>query len=204
MDAHTHHPAANPQVYVLSAAELAGQVSPAPFFSAGVHPWHVSRGEWGDVVRWSRHPGCVAIGESGLDRLHPHWERQLSSLGQHWDLSEECGLPLVMHVVRSSSDVLGLLKRRKPRTPWLWHDFTGPLEASPKLMELHPLLYFSCGLRAIRRPNFDVLWKALPHERRLLETDDARVSINEIYHLAQVKWVDLRPTYVRLFPQIPW
>ncbi len=204
MDAHTHRPAATPHVYVLSPGELKSVTSSAAYFCAGIHPWHVAQSHWQDVLRWSAQPHCVAIGETGLDRLYPHWSEQLKFFEQHWDLAQELQKPLVVHVVRSVSDVMALLKRRKATTPWLWHDFTGPLEAIPRLLKLHPQLYFSCGIRSIRRPNFDTLWNQLPASQRLLETDDAGLSIAEVYQLARVRPADLRANYVALFPQVPW
>lgn len=201
MDAHTHRFHETPHIYVLSGEDLAGDSVRSPFFCAGVHPWHVARGDFERVRWWAQRPGCVAIGETGLDRLHPHWEQQLMQFKQHWDLAETLHKPLVVHVVRSSSDVMQLLKARSPKTPWLWHDFTGPVEALPRLVKLHPALYFSCGVRLLRRRNFAEIWSHIPPERRLLETDDASVAIQQVYRLAGVTEAELNPNFARLFPQ---
>lgn len=204
MDAHTHRVSASPHLYVLNQSELAQGHSPSESFCAGIHPWWVSKGSREHVERLAQASQCLAIGETGLDRLYPLWEEQLASFQWHWDLAERMHKPLVVHVVRSSSDVLQLLKRRKPKTPWVWHDFTGPLEALPKLLKLHPQLYFSCGLRAVRRRNFPELWAAIPKHLRLLETDDADVSIQEIYQLAGVSYADLKDNFQTLLPTRHW
>lgn len=202
MDAHTHHYQETPHIYVLSSQELLGTSVRSPFFCAGLHPWHVAQGDFARVEWWAKQQGCVAIGETGLDRLHPHWDEQQKFLKQHWDLAEELNRPLMMHIVRSSSDVMQLLKARRPRTPWIWHDFTGPVEALPRLMKLHPQLYFSCGLRLLKRPNFAEIWEQIPSERRLLETDDADISIQSVYKLAGVSEAQLKPNFQRLFPTL--
>jgi TatD DNase family protein len=202
MDAHTHRFQETPHIYVLSPEDLLASSVRSPFFCAGVHPWHVSRGGFERVRWWARQDGCVAIGETGLDRLHPHWELQLVLFKQHWDLAEALGRPLVLHVVRSASDVMQMLKARRPKTPWLWHDFTGSVEAIPRLVKLHPELYFSCGLRLLQRPNFADIWTRIPPERRLLETDAAAVAIHEVYKLAGATEPELKPNFQRLFPQL--
>jgi TatD DNase family protein len=202
MDAHTHRFQETPHIYVLSSKDLLETSLRSPCFCAGVHPWHVARGGFERVQWWAQQKGCVAIGETGLDRLHPLWEQQLASLKQHWDLAETLNKPLVLHVVRSSSDIMQLLKARRPKTPWVWHDFTGPIDALARLLKLHPALYFSCGLRLLQRPNFVEIWGKIPPERRLLETDDAGVSIQEVYKRAGVTETELKPNFQRLFPQL--
>ena len=202
MDAHTHSFKESPHIYVLSPTDLLTSGVRSPFYCAGIHPWHVARGGFERVQWWAQQKGCVAIGETGLDRLHPDWELQLSFFKQHWDLAEAVNMPLVVHVVRSSSDVMQLLKTRKPRTPWLWHDFTGPVEALARLLKLHPGLYFSCGLRLLQRPNFSEIWAKIPSDRRLLETDDAAVAIEEVYKRAGVTEAELKLNFQRLFPQV--
>lgn len=200
MDAHTHRPHSSPHIYVLSPHDLKGTQAPSPFYCAGIHPWHVEQGGFEHVERWAQQENCVAIGETGLDRLHPHWDEQLKFFKQHWNLAEELKKPLVVHVVRSSSDVMQLLKQRRPSTPWLWHDFTGPIEALPRLLKLHPELYFSIGMRLLLRPNFTEVWAQIPRERRLLESDDASPSIQEVYKRAGVTEAELKPNFARLFP----
>lgn len=204
MDAHTHS-VANPQsIYVLSSAELKAHARNShQKFCAGVHPWHVSQGSFSDVIRWVKDESCVGIGETGLDRLHPEWDLQLRIFLEHWNLSEELKKTMVLHMVRSSSDLLGLMKHRRAQTPWLWHDFTGPLEALPKILKLHPEMYFSCSPRALRRKNFSELWQALPREQRLLETDDSGVPIEDVLTASGADPRELERNFERLFTVKP-
>lgn len=204
MDAHTHRHQHSPHLYVLSSAELAASKTTASFFCAGIHPWHVTKHSFDQVELMASRSGCVAIGETGLDRLHPNWDQQLELFGQHAELAERLQKPLVVHVVRASSDLMHYLKHHRPKMPWLWHDFTGPLEALPKLMKLHPGLYFSMGPRGVARKDFSELWNAIPANRRLLESDDSGVDIAEVFRNAGVSRELLLSNYQNLFPSMTW
>ena len=52
------------------------------------------------------------------------------------------------------------------------------------------------------RPNFAEIWAKIPSDRRLLETDDAAVAIQEVYKRAGVTEAELNPNFARLFPQL--
>lgn len=199
MDAHTHQPSDQPHAYVLSPSELKLRSSTQNLVCAGIHPWHVSDGVWENVIWWSHQKSCVAIGECGLDRLHPNWDAQLRIFQAHWDLSEEIKKPIVLHIVRASSDLLALMKRRKPSLPWLWHDFTGPIEAIPKILKLHPQMHFSCGPRSIRRPNFKTLWAQLPAKQRMIETDDSGQNIQDVLKASGADEKEMSANFERFF-----
>lgn len=204
MDAHTHRHHQSPHVYVLSSQELAAGQTKAPFYCAGIHPWYVLKHSFKQVEMMASRPDCVAIGETGLDRLHPNWERQLELFERHAELAERLQKPLVVHVVRASSELMHYLKHHRPQVPWLWHDFTGPLEALPKLMKLHPGLYFSMSPRGVARKDFSELWNAIPANRRLLESDDSGVDIEEVFRNAGVSREMLLSNYQNLFPSLTW
>lgn len=199
MDAHTHNVSTEAHAYVLSADELKLRSTDKTLVCAGIHPWHVAQGDWESVLWWSKAANCRAIGESGLDRLHPYWELQLRIFQKHWDLSEEIKKPMVVHIVRASSDLLALIKRRQPQQPWLWHDFTGPLEAIPKILKLHPQMHFSCGPRSIQRPNFKMLWDALPSQQRMIETDDSGQNIQDVLKASGANEKEMRSNFERFF-----
>ena len=199
MDAHTHKFSYEAHAYVLSPRELKLRNTLNERVCAGIHPWYVESGDWRDVLWWSEQSSCKAIGECGLDRLYPQWDLQLRIFQSHWNLSEEIKKPLVLHIVRASSDLLALMKRRKPQVPWLWHDFTGPLEAIPKILKLHPQMHFSCGPRSINRPNFNMLWAQLPLQHRMIETDDSGVNIQDVLQASGADEKEIRANFERFF-----
>ena len=203
VDAHTHLPSKDLHVRVYSVrtppleSELQGP------FTIGLHPWDIPRAQESDqgfIRRLSEHPACVGIGETGLDRARPiDWKLQESWLDWHWNLAEERGLPLVLHVVRSSSDLLQKLTLRRPRTPWLWHDFTGPVEVIKSVLRAHPQIVFSFGGRGIQRKDFRTLWESVPTGHRLIETDEAPTPLSELYALVNPSESELEQTFRTLW-----
>jgi TatD DNase family protein len=127
------------------------------------------------------------------------YEEQERWLSWHWDLAERLQKPLILHLVRSSSDILALLKRRAPQTPWLWHDFQGPLEAVEKVLSLHPRCYFSFGPRSIKKRQYSDLWAAVPAHLRLIETDDSGLSIEQVLDLTSASEDQVRQNFHTLF-----
>ncbi len=206
VDAHTHRSSPHPHVRVLSAGEVLQGRAPEGAFCAGVHPWDAEEvGE--DVLprlaELLRHPGCAAVGEAGLDRARRvNWARQEAWFMRQWDLAEEHQLPLVLHVVRASSDLMAFLKRRRPRTPWLWHGFSGPVAILPSLLKFQPACYFSFGPANLRQRQFRQLWSAVPQDRRLLETDDSGADLREVYLQVAADEVQLTHNFFRLFERL--
>jgi TatD DNase family protein len=193
-DAHTHHPSEYPHVRILDLGELGSSSVPGALVAAGVHPWEVAQAgalERTALTNWATRGNCVAIGETGLDRLRGgEWDVQLDWFRWQWDLAEAHQLPLVLHCVRAAADVLAELKRRPPSTPWLWHAFAGSPELVAQILALHPAAYFSFGPRELARKGHGELWASVPAERRLLETDDSRVPLAEVYRRAGVSAFD--------------
>lgn len=203
VDAHTHRASSHTAVRILTLAELRNRQSGSDPFAVGLHPWDLLQAQDSDkehIRHWAHTPGCVAIGETGLDRVRSTpFDLQLSWLHWHWDLAEELQKPLVLHAVRSSSDLLQLFKRRRPRAAWLWHDFSGPETVIKSALKLHPELHFSFSPRGIARKDFQQLWEQIPSDRRLLETDDSGASIAELYQTVQPPEDVLERTFKRLF-----
>lgn len=203
VDAHTHLFSPHPSVRILSHEEVTC-VDPVghEYFAVGAHPWDLEKTDVsmrGVIRDRTMHPNCVAVGETGFDLLRGDSELQEKWFMWHWDLAEEQGLPLVLHLVRGASDLMRLLKYRRPRTAWLWHAFQGPLESLPWLLQHQPDLYFSLGPREWRRPNAALIWDSLPPERRLLETDDSGVALTELYREAKADEKELQANFQRLF-----
>lgn len=200
VDAHAHHASPFPHVRVYSVFD---PIEPTPSFSIGLHPWDIPRAQGPERARireLATSTECVAIGETGLDRARRiDWQAQLDWLYWHWDLAEELGKPLVLHAVRSSSDILHLIKQRRPRTPWLWHDFQGPLTVVKSALKLHPRLVFSLGARALCRRDFQELWGSIPAGQRLLETDESPQPLTSLYEEAGASEAELERTFQRLW-----
>lgn len=122
----------------------------------------------------------IAVGECGLDRVHEGIASiadQIYVLEKHFEWAEQENLPLIIHSVRTHSDILGLLKRRKFKGVFMLHAFHG------NEVEMHEYLkydvYFTYGAKILKN---DQMLKITPRERLLLETgDQTEVSLEAIY-----------------------
>lgn len=166
VDVHTHvrRPGA------ICSVEPGEDTGGAEFLSVGVHPWHADTGDVGGVRRLAlSDPRVVAIGECGLDRFHgPDMDIQLEVFRRHIALSEELGLPLIIHCVRAFNELVELHRRFRPRQPWIVHGFRGKPELAAELVR-HGM-YLSLG----RLYNLAVPG-AVPADRLLHETDQSQV-----------------------------
>jgi TatD DNase family protein len=187
MDAHTHRrEGSKPRAYILAPGELTAPPD-GESFCAGIHPWHISGypDQKSILFKLFSHPQCIGIGETGLDRLYPHLALQVESLMWHWEKAEDFEKPLILHLVKSSSDILALLKKRKARVNWILHDFQGPPDVVKRILKLHPRCYFSFGPRGLTRSDSKHLWDQVPGDLRLIETDDSGLTIEAVLKMSE-------------------
>lgn len=162
--------------------------------SLGIHPWELKADLTMDSVeaRFEQlkkkfHPAILAIGECGLDRAHAGilpMDLQLTVLEWHMDWAREMKRPLILHCVRSHSDLLMLLKKKRYGGKILLHDYSGNLTEAMKLLDYDA--YFSFGSSFFRKNSkTPQVFKTLPRERLFLETDDQRdYLLSQIYEKA--------------------
>ena len=92
----------------------------------GVHPWELVLPfnreafdlKWNELIK--RKSGIYAIGECGLDRIHENItdiENQKYVLLKHFDEARKRKIPLIIHSVRTYSDILSILKKNKLSCP---------------------------------------------------------------------------------------
>ncbi len=177
LDIHTHNQKAADAVISIDVAVVAEPLPEAGYFSVGVHPWSVA--ECGEeqvalLERLAALPQVVAIGETGLDGLRGGpLEAQERWLMRHVEISERLGKPLVLHMVRTSQQIIALYRRLKPRMPWVIHGFRGNANVAHTLIKEG--LYLSVG----ERFNADALCE-IPPERLLVETDESELTIGQV------------------------
>lgn len=174
----------------LSVEELLAEKTPLTYNCAGVHPWWLEDYSKPDIEKLQGHIQKMAragklwgIGETGLDRMYPEFlEQQKELFYWHLDLANECNLPLVVHNVRTGSDLLAIIKEKKPKTPWIFHDYRGNIELTQDILRLHPESYFSFGLSLDNSPQVRELIPQIPMEHIFLETDAQKhLDIHDIY-----------------------
>jgi len=172
----------------LDEAQEALLTDPGPV-SVGLHPWFLDPRTWEDELArleaLAASGRLAAVGEAGLDHLRgPASDLQTRVFLAQIDLAERIHLPIVIHSVRAGSDLLRIAARRRPRQPWILHDWSGSPELSAALAAKTDSV-FSFGVRLLRgsRRAASSL-AALPLERVLLETDDSGRDVEEIEALA--------------------
>ncbi|MGE3822312.1 MAG: TatD family hydrolase [Isosphaeraceae bacterium] len=156
---------------------------PGLFATVGVHPNHAAEavpGDWERVVELARRPGVVGLGETGLDR---HWDFTPFDLQREWfdrhlDLSEETGLPVVIHCRECEADVIDALRRRGKPTLGVLHSFCGAWEDAQAFLELGLYLSFAGMITYTNKklaPLREVVAR-VPIDRILVETDSPYLS----------------------------
>jgi TatD DNase family protein len=159
---------------VLAVAERFPEV----FCSVGTHP-HNADEELGvdtkTLVKFTKHPKIVAIGEAGLDYHYDNSPRatQAASFRQHIAAARETALPLVIHSRDCDVDMAQILREEsgKGAFPAVLHCFTGGRDLAFTAVELGHYVSFT-GILTFK--NSDALREiaaALPAERILVETD---------------------------------
>ena len=163
IDFHTHTVPASPDVVALVDG----------LHTWGVHPW-CADAEAAEPLLADK----LAIGECGLDAMRgPSLEVQEEVFRWQISLSEQHGLPMVIHCVKAFDRLLAIHRELRPRQPWVFHGFRGKPQQLRSLLDAG--FYVSFGVHY----NADSL-RLCPADRLLLETDTDPLPIAD--HYAQV------------------
>ncbi len=183
---HTHFPPVNG---VWALQNLNTPVSPEPLpglYSMGIHPWYADPLHWEEQLlslqECSVHPRVLAIGECGLDKVCTTpfpLQKQVFLAQVEW--ANTIGKPLVIHCVRAWAEILMLLENTGNQVPVLFHGFNKNAQLAREISGKG--YYISLG-KALHRPGIQEAARVIPPERLFLETDDAVISIGEIYNMA--------------------
>ena len=164
--------------------------------SVGLHP----NGEGGDepevddLVRLSRLPKVVAIGETGLDYFRvegrPEWQRE--RFRRHIAAARQAGKPLIVHSRDAFDDTARILDDEQARDAGgVMHCFTGTWPQAREVLDLGFHVSFS-GIVTFKSAR-DIREAAtqLPLDRMLIETDSPYLA--PVPHRGRGN----RPGYVR-------
>lgn len=180
-DVHTHHPAAGAlcsgspkQVREWIHSGAPGQ------FSVGIHPWCSDAADvdagLAEIELLASNRKVLAIGEAGIDKLRgASLAAQCALLRAQIAIAEKHGKPLVLHCVRGVDEILAMRRRYHALRPWIWHGFRGKPALARQILDFDSGFYLSLG----ERFNAEAV-RLIPHGRMLLETDESRLSVDEI------------------------
>lgn len=189
LDFHTHNRQAANAIISVMPEEFDPQ--PGKFYSVGVHPWQseeVTPSVLNALETAVQHPQVVAIGETGLDALRgASIQVQMELFREHIALAEQLGKPLIIHMVRTSQQVLKAWHESQHSVPWIIHGMRGNPRVAQPLIDAG--FYLSFG------PRFNpATVAATPLDRLLIETDDdASITIHQVAKaIAQVHGITIQ------------
>ncbi len=199
---HTHRkPQSKDEIVVrnafLKAPDLIDSIN--YFCSCGIHPWLLSSDFENDLIHLERLielKQVVAVGECGLDRIKgPELIIQQEVLLKHIELANQCNKPIILHLVKTYSDILEFKSRFK--TPWIIHGFKGNETQSKNLINAGARLSF--GPRLLHDESLQQVFKQTSLENIYLETDTKPLGIQSIYKkAAELKDIEINQLKVIL------
>lgn len=153
---------------------------PNVYASVGVHPDYPETPEPSvdDLVRLSKHPKIIAIGETGLDyyRLEGDLEWQRERFRVHIRAARATGKPLIIHTRSASDDTVRIMREEGAGTDGggpggVMHCFTESLEVAQAAMAMGFYISFSGIVTFKSAKELQAVALAVPLERMLIETD---------------------------------
>jgi TatD DNase family protein len=148
------------------------------FAAVGMQPNYLAEaqpGDWDRVVAMLDEPRVVAIGETGLDR---HWDFtpfdvQQDYFDRHIRLSQERGLPFIVHMRDCDEDILVMLREARGRGPLngVMHSFTGGRAMAQECLEMGLYISFAGMVTFKKSAELRAVAAVVPEERILIETD---------------------------------
>lgn len=164
--------------------------------SFGYHPWYLGERTpaWREtLIGWlDRTPGAV-VGEIGVDRWMlenpdrwrryrqgaipfagepPEWALQESMVISQLEIAAARGLPVTIHCLRAFGRLLEILENGpRPGPGFLLHSYGGPMELVDRFAELGGYFGFPGSALDPRRQRQQEVFRRIPIERLLVETD---------------------------------
>ena len=144
-------------------------------FALGIHPWFIDDHQMLDLYSLEvriEDEKPVAVGECGLDYIKvKDRDKQRYFFDEQVALATRFDLPLIIHSVQVTEDVIDLLKSYS-KSHGVIHAYSGTLQEAETLMKMSFLFGFSHNLANPHAYKLHDIVKFLPLESILIETDD--------------------------------
>ncbi len=126
-------------------------------------------------------PNVIAVGEAGLDKaIKNPWEIQLKAFTAQLSVAESNSRPMIIHCVHAYSEMLAFRKKSGLSLPWIFHWFNASGQTAAELIRKNCYLSFGHMLFNEQSKAFRV-FREVPLDRVFFETDDAGVTIRDVY-----------------------
>jgi TatD DNase family protein len=184
---HTHHPLSEKHKDVFELTSFHDQFETAnakDYCSMGLHPWYLQgfENQLEVLSHYSRNAYVLAIGECGLDKVcTTDLAIQELAFQSQIELADKLKKPLIIHCVRAYSEVLSMLQ--KVGVPVIFHGFNKKPALAMEIIDQGYYLSFGAALLK-DNPTVQEAFAQIPPDRFFLETDDAGISITEVYQAA--------------------
>ena len=156
-----------------------GMVDLPPYYSLGIQPWNAEKGNPNQLKEALKASSCLAIGEVGLDKLKgPDLELQKACFIEQVHLSEELGLPIIIHCVKAWNELRAIKRHLKPQQTWIYHGFS-KANLIEEVVQEGLMISIGAAVLTNKKLQDKIAW--LPLDRILVETDDSDLSIEWIY-----------------------
>jgi TatD DNase family protein len=171
------------------------------FAAVGMQPNYLAeaqQGDWDRIVALVAEHGVVAIGETGLDR---HWDFTPFALQQdyfdrHIRLSQQRGLPFVVHMRDCDDDVLAMLREAHARgsLAGVMHSFTGSQSMADECLAMGLYVSFAGMVTYKKSDALRAIAASVPDDRILIETDSPYLSPEPIRKIKRNEPAHVRHT----------
>lgn len=192
LDIHTHKVATQNGVVSIQSLSLTQDIFLAmpktKPISVGLHPWFAKIEHLDQQMKYliviANQANVKQIGECGLDRLRgENLENQIIILEKQIELAEKIRKPLILHCVKCFAELIAIKDRLRVEVPMIIHGFNKNEELGKQLLDKGFILSF--GL-TILKENSGAAKLIQTTNNFFLETDDADISIEEIYRAAAI------------------
>ena len=93
-------------------------------------------------------------------------------------LSEELGLPIIIHCVKAWNELRAIKRHLKPQQTWIYHGFS-KANLIEEVVQEGLMISIGAAVLTNKKLQDKIAW--LPLDRILVETDDSDLSIEWIY-----------------------
>lgn len=185
IDIHTHNTPNDASSFILKNIILPNQKIPEiGHYSAGWHPWFIAHHTLTEIedclIKELERPQVIAIGECGIDRVvRTPLDVQQKVFEIHLRFALEYNKPIIVHAVRSYSDLHSIFKNMNFQLPVILHDYRGNSQQTSELLKFNT--FFSFGESLFKQEKMKYKIREIPLTRLFFETDESLLSIEKIY-----------------------
>ena len=141
----------------------------------GLHPYWADQHKKNDLIKLEQFIDnhlCIAIGECGLDYRPEQADKKKQQVffQAQLEIAEEKKLPVIIHSVRATEDVIQQL-RKHPKLRGMVHSYSGSYEQALQIIDMGFYLSFGGAISYDRASKLRSIASKIPLSALLIETD---------------------------------